>query len=77
MMGHVKTNRGIALDGISDKLFSVGKDCRRDNVYCESYRRKITFASEFLKREYWEIPDSELHLKGRLVTLNKKHPKMP
>jgi hypothetical protein len=77
MMGHVKTNRGIALDGISDKLFSVGKDCRHNNEYCESCRHKIAFASEFLKQEYWETPGSELHLKGRLVALNKKHPKMP
>jgi hypothetical protein len=49
MMGNVNSGKGIAYDGITDRLFQVGKDgCRKKNEYCEECRTKINFVAKFM-----------------------------
>jgi hypothetical protein len=78
MMHNVNANKAIAFDGISDKLFQINKDCRSAAQLCEKCKKKITFVAGYLEKEYWDDPRArELHLRGRLVALNKKHPQVP
>jgi hypothetical protein len=78
MMGNVNSGKGIAYDGITDKLFQVGgRCCRGRHEPCKECRIKINFAAELMTQEYWTRQESRLHLKGRLVAFNKKHPRMP
>jgi hypothetical protein len=77
-MNNVNSGKGIAFDGITDKLFQVSKlCCRGSNQFCRDCRTKVAFASELMTEEYWARQESMLHLKGRLVAFNKKHPRMP
>lgn len=77
MMKNVKRNKGLAFDGIHDEMFRVGKDCRKATEYCQVCRKKLEFAAKLMSKEYWETEGSRRHLQGRLVAMNKKHPRMP
>lgn len=48
MMHNVNANKGIAFDGISDKLFQINKDCRGATQLCEKCKKKITFVAGYL-----------------------------
>lgn len=78
LMSNVNANKGIAFDGISDRLFQIKKDCKASAELCEKCRKKINFVAGYLEKDYWDDPRAkELHLRGRLVALNKKHPQVP
>jgi hypothetical protein len=79
MMANVGRNKGIAYDAIPDCTFAIGlaKCCRWNADYCEECWKKIDFGKQLLRKEYWDEQACQLHLKGRLVAFNKKHPKVP
>lgn len=54
MMRNVRKNKGLALDGIHDEMFQIGKDCKRDGAYCHVCRRKLEFAAKLMSKEYWQ-----------------------
>jgi hypothetical protein len=78
MMHKVKRGKALALDGMSDKMFSLKKDkCKKEIDYCLTCQKKIAFAKGILKKEYWQSVENNSHLIGRMVALNKKFPKIP
>jgi hypothetical protein len=78
MMNNVKRGKALALDGMSDQMFSLKRDkCKKTIDYCSTCQKKIAFAKGLLKKEYWQSIENNPHLIGRMVALNKKFPKIP
>jgi hypothetical protein len=51
MMHKVKRGKALALDGMSDKMFSLKKDkCKKEIDYCLTCQKKIAFAKGLLKK---------------------------
>jgi hypothetical protein len=49
MMGNVNSGKGIAFDGITDKLFQVGgRCCWERHELCKECRIKVSFAAELM-----------------------------
>jgi hypothetical protein len=54
MMHNIKKGKALALDGISDQLFSIKRDkCKKTTDYCATCQKKIAFVKGFIQKEYW------------------------
>jgi hypothetical protein len=66
-------------------LFRVDKDpeCRKKRrknrrYRCKVCKRNLELARSLLEPQYWQNEETrERHMAGRLIPLNKKHPRIP
>lgn len=77
MARNVNSGKGLAYDGMSDKLFQLRKDCRKEEEPCLMCRKKIELLRRYLNPRYWNEENTGKHMTGRLVAFNKRFPKIP
>ena len=65
-------NKAISIDCIGGSLF-----CIRENEDKETKQRKIRLLEYLFRPEFWEDQRSKICLVGRLILLNKDHPRIP
>ena len=72
-------SKAYSIDCISSLPFQLGvqaNKCCRDNL-CYQHRLWRNRLLTLFTRQFWSIPNSRNCLVGRIVLLNKDHPKIP
>ena len=75
-MMKIPTNKAITEDCVPDTIFKL---CCNYEMYlqCHTDVKKIVLAEQCFTENFWAHPSSLIHLRGRIIPLNKAYPDIP
>lgn len=71
-----RKRKAVGWDTIDRNFFSLFRDCYKEEP-CWLCQRKIKLMRGWTEESYWTDGRSSIHLKARMITLNKEFPKIP